>query len=317
VETRAKRQRLDNEIDPIKEEVIQKAKETRTRNKQANALSCTIFPFQAGADQLLQYLGSFDSSGSDRKWIWKDGKGGYNELLKLRNNPIVTNSNYASVSPPSSQQTLDSEAFMWSHLEYIAYNTLNTNAKSLHIHLLDDIWYQDIYNYLTTAMCPDGYNRIQKRALQHKAKQYRLIGGDLFFVLRGVQKRYIQKHKIAELLYNTLNKGGYFSGQKTQLFLKDQGILWILSPVGAKKATGMAEKSNDLLQRILKKIRVGKDKWPPDVQNATFELNRREIIHLGHTPYEILFGYQPSSKTELAFPTVNRARLALMLTIEE
>jgi hypothetical protein len=75
----------------------------------------------------------------------------------------------------------------------------------------------------------------------------------------------------------------------------------------------MVEKSNDLLQRILKKIRVGKDKWPLDVQNATFELNRREIIYLGHTPYEILFGYQPASKTELAFPTANRAELALLL----
>jgi hypothetical protein len=33
VETRAKRQRLDNEIDLIKEEVVQKAKETGTRDK--------------------------------------------------------------------------------------------------------------------------------------------------------------------------------------------------------------------------------------------------------------------------------------------
>jgi hypothetical protein len=33
VETRAKRQRLDNEIDPIEEEVIQKAKETGTRDE--------------------------------------------------------------------------------------------------------------------------------------------------------------------------------------------------------------------------------------------------------------------------------------------
>jgi hypothetical protein len=75
---------------------------------------------------------------------------------------------------------------MWSHLEYVALNTLSPNVKSLHIQLSDDIWYQDIYNYLTTTMYPDGCNCIQKRALQHKAKQYRLIGGDLFFVLRGV-----------------------------------------------------------------------------------------------------------------------------------
>jgi hypothetical protein len=99
---------------------------------------------------------------------------------------------------------------MWSHLEYVALNTSSPNVGSLHIQLSDDIWYQDIYNYLTTAMYPDGYNRIQKRALQHKAKQYRLIGGDLFFVLRGVQKRCIQKHEIAELLYNAHDQEGHF-----------------------------------------------------------------------------------------------------------
>jgi hypothetical protein len=49
---------------------------------------------------------------------------------------------------------------MWSHLEYVALNTLSLNVESLYIQLSDDIWYQDIYNYLTTAMYLDGCNRI-------------------------------------------------------------------------------------------------------------------------------------------------------------
>jgi hypothetical protein len=68
----------------------------------------------------------------------------------------------------------------------------------------------------------------------------------------------------------------------------------------------LAEKCNDLLQRILKKISNGVEAWPLKVQPAAFELNRREIVHLGHTPYEIHFGYQPPSALEVNFPSYSR-----------
>jgi transposase InsO family protein len=62
-----------------------------------------------------------------------------------------------------------------------------------------------------------------------------------------------------------VDKGHHFSSGKTQLFLSEQSILWIPSPVSAKKAIGIAEKSNDLLQCILKKVRIRRTRWPLDV----------------------------------------------------
>jgi hypothetical protein len=102
------------------------------------------------------------------------------------------------------------------------------------------------------------------------------------------------------------DEGGHFAGEKTRTWLKEQGTIWVPSPVASKKATGLAEKCNDLLQRIMKKITEGVENWPLEVQPAAFELNKRFIQHLGHTAYEIRWGYQPASALERDFPTYSR-----------
>ena len=102
------------------------------------------------------------------------------------------------------------------------------------------------------------------------------------------------------------DEGRHFAGEKIQEWFKTQGTIWVPSPVASKKSTGLAEKCNDLLQRILKKITIGVQNWPIEVQPSAFELNRRFIMHLGHTPYEIQWGYQPPSALEINFPTHSR-----------
>ncbi|KAI1004034.1 hypothetical protein K3495_g4176 [Podosphaera aphanis] len=97
--------------------------------------------------------------------------------------------------------------------------------------------------------------------------------------------------------------GTHFSGATMQKFLSSQGTLWIPAPSGSKRSTGMVEKANDLLERILKKISQRED-WPFRVQRSAYELNRREVRSLGFSPYEIMFGYQPSSSSELKIPTL-------------
>jgi hypothetical protein len=57
------------------------------------------------------------------------------------------------------------------------------------------------------------------------------------------------------------------------------------------------------------------------VQEAAFELNRRVILYLGFISYQIYFGFQPSSKLEIANPDINRiearAFLAEVSALEE
>jgi hypothetical protein len=54
------------------------------RNKIADALSRTVFPTYDGNDQLLDSLGQIEVHDGEPHWVWKDGKGGYDELLRLR-----------------------------------------------------------------------------------------------------------------------------------------------------------------------------------------------------------------------------------------
>jgi hypothetical protein len=89
--------------------------------------------------------------------------------------------------------------------------------------------------------------------------------------------------------------------------------LWIASPVAAKKATGMVEKANNLIQRVLKKERLG-TKWPLRVQSAAFELNRREVIYLNYSPFKIAFGYQPLSRTDHKFGQLHHVQSRAFLS---
>ena len=43
-------------------------------------------------------------------------------------------------------------------------------------------------------------------------------------------------------------------------------------------------------------------------QSSTLEVNRRDIRHLGYTPFEIHFGYQPPSMLESTVPTYDRVQ---------
>lgn len=101
--------------------------------------------------------------------------------------------------------------------------------------------------------------------------------------------------------------GTHFTGRSMMRFLQDYKVLFIPAPSGAKRATGMVEKSNDLLEIILKK-QSNKSDWPLFVNRGVYELNRREIKNLGFSPFEILLGYQPPSTLEIKFPSIKRSK---------
>ena len=102
-------------------------------------------------------------------------------------------------------------------------------------------------------------------------------------------------------------------GKATQDFATGRGVTWVISPSGAKKSTGMVEKANDLFQRILKKS-GSPETFSQRVISSTFELNRREIPHLGYTPFEIQRGFNPDQHLETTFPSSSRAFLQSTLS---
>ncbi|TQS34842.1 hypothetical protein Golomagni_04761 [Golovinomyces magnicellulatus] len=67
---------------------------------------------------------------------------------------------------------------------------------------------------------------------------------------------------------------------------------------------------NYLFDGVIKGIAFKTD-WPIYAHRAAYEMNHREIKHLGYSPYEILFGYHPPSSLELAVPHMRRSKLIL------
>ncbi|POS82777.1 hypothetical protein EPUL_005459 [Erysiphe pulchra] len=104
--------------------------------------------------------------------------------------------------------------------------------------------------------------------------------------------------------------GTHFTGSKMAKFLQSQEVLYTPAPSAAKRATGMVEKAIFLFERVMKGVAF-KPNWPIYVHRPAYDMNRREIKHLGSSPYEILFGYHPPSSLELAIPHMRRSKLIL------
>ncbi|KAI0993881.1 hypothetical protein K3495_g14303 [Podosphaera aphanis] len=107
------------------------------------------------------------------------------------------------------------------------------------------------------------------------------------------------------------DEGPHFQ-KATQEFCKEMGVVWIPAPVAAKRSVGMVEKANDLLQRVL--VKDGNPlTWPNRLTRSTFHLNRREIAHLGFSPFELHKGHCPEGVLDTSFPSYHRHTLTTKL----
>ncbi|KAI1007083.1 hypothetical protein K3495_g1139 [Podosphaera aphanis] len=97
------------------------------------------------------------------------------------------------------------------------------------------------------------------------------------------------------------DEGPHFQ-KATRESCEEAGVVWILVPVAAKRSVGMVEKANDLLQIFLVK---GGDSstWPFRLAKSTLDLNRREVAHLGFSPFELHRGYLPETTLSSSFPS--------------
>jgi len=107
--------------------------------------------------------------------------------------------------------------------------------------------------------------------------------------------------------------GSHFVGQRTETYLSEQGVLCVPAPIGAKKSVGMIEKANDIYQRILKKVLDSPHDWDGTVLGSTFEMNHRQIVHLGYAPAEISRGFKPAGLLESLFPSCSRTELTAQI----
>ena len=90
------------------------------------------------------------------------------------------------------------------------------------------------------------------------------------------------------------DRGGHFDNPKFKDFLHTKGIAWTPSPSGALKSTGMIERSNGILESVLRKSCNNPGEWDIPLPTSAHSANQRIIHHLGHSPTEIFLGIQPN-----------------------
>ncbi|KAI0992623.1 hypothetical protein K3495_g15562 [Podosphaera aphanis] len=180
------------------------------------------------------------------KWVWKDGIGGYQNLLDAYRfktqddelNDQVIQAFSASMAESSqlpgqtippflSKENIPLDRYGPEDIAFEVYLSTMVGNNETHpasTKYTNDEWYGEIYNFLIFAMHPPTRDRLQQLSLQRKSSDYRLIEGDLFKVVRGVIKRCIVRSEVASVLEAAHDLEGHW---KLRLTLKKlNNVFW-------------------------------------------------------------------------------------------
>ncbi|POS82388.1 hypothetical protein EPUL_005646 [Erysiphe pulchra] len=215
---------------------------TGKRNKVADALSRTIFTDpECKSDETLDSLGHIDIV--NHKWIWTDGKASYQELLKRCDSNSQTNTTNLTAKElcklnwPTIAKYDDEDCL----IDFDEGFYVSDDRKGLTV------------SYILVLV--DYFSRF--------VEAFATIGNTSYEVIRCLEWKFSRDGSPVGFYGD---EGTHFTGHNTKEFLQKNRVIWISAPSGAKKASGMVEKCNDLLQRILKKTEAGK-LWPLELQN--------------------------------------------------
>ena len=178
----------------------------KTPSEVADALSQTISPDpECAKDSLSDSLGDIiDDQDGKPKWIWRDMKGGYAELLRLRKIQEDDATNLDSKSVEYSANPPNKDSFE-EQLDALATKLVKTIAKSKY---QESEWYREIWIALTRASDPSNFDRVQVARLKRCCNNSEVIGDDLFFRMIGARKKCVTLQGVSEVIRNTLDKKG-------------------------------------------------------------------------------------------------------------
>ncbi|KAI0995584.1 hypothetical protein K3495_g12595 [Podosphaera aphanis] len=165
------------------------------------------------------------TTGNDAEplWVWKDNKGGYEELLRKIGEPIHDSElkKYfqvePSIVPAAKYVNFENQLSIPMDTKLI---TFNSNLSELGT---SRIWYNDIATYLTNGSFPKTCTtKVQNAAFLRKASRYHIGSyGDLFIEVWEIKKRCIVQDEVSRILYEAHDNGGHFAKVITMKRLKD------------------------------------------------------------------------------------------------
>ncbi|KAK6585464.1 hypothetical protein PZA11_002191 [Diplocarpon coronariae] len=202
-----------------------------SRNKVADALSRTIFPDPEGnSDDYLDDFGHLDLSGTEPEWVWKDGKNGYEELVRQVGEPLhdeelrrMILGEPPTVLPGASSfiarlRQADPMGVERSKSKYLptilrafasegVRRSFPPRAKYRACE-----WYSEIASFLISSEYPDWcVTKTQIAAFHRKLDRYSTNSqGVLYVQIRGAMKRCILPSEVATVLMAAHDNGGHF-----------------------------------------------------------------------------------------------------------
>ncbi|KAI0995731.1 hypothetical protein K3495_g12450 [Podosphaera aphanis] len=181
------------------------------RNKIADGLSRTIFDHpECEATTEIQASGTLEWAGSEPRWIWKDGHGGYEELLRSKEGqemaeakdwqkvlfgkhdqelagPGKVDSKFLEqlrvsyyCSHKSSSGKENSSVILESRTPTTAHH--ETHKPRTPNHTVQSSWYDTVTQYLRYKSIPPGLDRVKTAAFLRNSAKYREEEGVLYYL---------------------------------------------------------------------------------------------------------------------------------------
>lgn len=202
------------------------------KNTVADALSRTIFSDpDCETTPELREIGNLEVVDGTPVWVWKDGKGGYEELLKGIAEPlrlkelaklmVVDAANVMGSSDASQEcRLVKSLRTAWSR----ATSTSTPDATpSLYE---SSNWFADVYKFYRYGWIPENLSRLQRAAFDRKCTRYQVSkdGKTLSYLFRGVWKRCVAEQEVSSVLFKAHDMSGHFASQ--MLIKKLRNLYW-------------------------------------------------------------------------------------------
>ncbi|KAI0993183.1 hypothetical protein K3495_g15001, partial [Podosphaera aphanis] len=207
------------------------------RNEIADALSRTLFLDPTNErDAVLEEYGAVVQDGKrEPEWVWKDGKGGYVELIERHHaarramttdttNLVGTNTSDFQSTVVESSTVEFSEASQYldpveQHLCRVSSNAVDLTPVNKN--LQSSAWFGQIYNFHRTNVPPPGLDRLKKRAFLIQARRHRLVDTNLFVEINGIWKRCVPESEVSAVLYAAHDEAGHHAARLTMRKLRE------------------------------------------------------------------------------------------------
>jgi len=138
------------------------------------------------------------------KWVWKDGKGGLEKLIKeSRKQELLARASEITGSDPEYIAVDSVEA----HLVEVAIAQPKENVD-IGKKYIACLCFSQVYEFQRSKVMPLGMDRLQKKKFLQRGRKPSIFNGELFIDVKEVWKRCVPQSEVSKVLHKAHDQGG-------------------------------------------------------------------------------------------------------------